>query len=245
MKKYCVYTAIYGDYEILRENKISFDNTDFVCFTDNKELTSNTWKIIYRPIEGNVTSNVFYKRLKCLPHIFLSEYEYTIWLDANFIINNADAINYYMRECKSNKILLYRHFCLGGMHRKCILEEARFSWRNHEYRQEKMQDQVQQYFNVEKYPINNGLYQSGFLFRNNKDIDVINFNALWNAEILKWCTVKPQCQVSLPYCLWKSNIKFDVFANDIIWNTKFYDIYDHKHAKVIHKEICVVKELIK
>ena len=44
MKKVVVYTAIFGKYDALVEQKKN-PNVDFICFTD-RNLKSNTWKIV-------------------------------------------------------------------------------------------------------------------------------------------------------------------------------------------------------
>ena len=49
MKEYSVLTILMGNYDILHE--LPFQNTnenvEFICVTDNKNLTSNTWTIVY------------------------------------------------------------------------------------------------------------------------------------------------------------------------------------------------------
>ena len=45
--KYIVYTALFGKYDKLLEIHNINKHIDYVCFTDNKDLTSKTWNIIY------------------------------------------------------------------------------------------------------------------------------------------------------------------------------------------------------
>ena len=40
---YCVYTVLFGDYEELNEQQVSAQSSvDFICFTDNTALRSET-----------------------------------------------------------------------------------------------------------------------------------------------------------------------------------------------------------
>jgi len=39
--KLVVYTALFGDYDNLIEPKEKFEGCDFICFTDQKHLTSD------------------------------------------------------------------------------------------------------------------------------------------------------------------------------------------------------------
>ena len=43
MEKICVYTCITGNYDDLKEVKVKEDNIDYICFTNNKGLSSNSW----------------------------------------------------------------------------------------------------------------------------------------------------------------------------------------------------------
>ena len=47
MNKYCVATCIFNDYDLDRETLIIDNDCDYYLFTDNKNLTSDNWKIIY------------------------------------------------------------------------------------------------------------------------------------------------------------------------------------------------------
>ena len=47
MEKICVYTCITGNYDNLKDVLVKEDNVDYICFTDNKYLSSSTWKIMY------------------------------------------------------------------------------------------------------------------------------------------------------------------------------------------------------
>ena len=43
--KIAVYTCITNSYDELIEPKVTPDNCDFICFTDNDNLKSDTWQI--------------------------------------------------------------------------------------------------------------------------------------------------------------------------------------------------------
>lgn len=224
--KICIYTCIFGDYETLR-NHIKIDDIDYVLFTDNKKLKSEFWDIRYVENNTNESSALFYKKIKCHPEIYLSEYETTIWLDANFIVKNDVFLDFLLYNYKSNKIMLYKHFCMANFPRDCAYIEGEYSITLPKYNKEKNKiiEQLTHY-KEDGFPEHYGLFQSGFLLRNNRDEEVINFNKVWYSEIKKWSVITPQCQVSLPYVLWKTNIDKDILKNKI-WDTNIYDIYSH------------------
>jgi len=222
--KVCLYTAIFGNYETLK-NPAQVDGLDYICFTDNLNLKSNVWKIIYVETTTKYPPSFAYKKIKCLPHKFLSQYDVTIWLDANFVVIDANYLKNLLSQFKSKKIMLYKHICLEGKTRNCAYAEGSYSSTFPKYSQELLQQQLQDYKSIHKFPENYGLYQSGFLLRNNKDEEVIEFNEKWFDEIKKYGKIFPQCQVSLPFVLWKTGIKFDFLNN--IWDTEIYEITFH------------------
>lgn len=77
-----VYTALIGGYEALSEPPLVRDaDTDFVCFTDDPELTSEGWQIRYvRPrfARDPIRSARF---LKVLGPEVLGEYDESLWID--------------------------------------------------------------------------------------------------------------------------------------------------------------------
>lgn len=51
--KYAVFTYIFGrNKEQLREPKFIDDNVEYICITDQQNLKSNFWKIIYDPMDN-------------------------------------------------------------------------------------------------------------------------------------------------------------------------------------------------
>jgi hypothetical protein len=50
MVNYSILTYIIGDYEVLREIKYNikdYPHIEHICVTDNPNLKSDTWKVIY------------------------------------------------------------------------------------------------------------------------------------------------------------------------------------------------------
>ena len=220
----CLYTAIFNGYETLKV-PVHIEGLDYVCFSDDKSIHSDVWDVRHVSIPEGVPAPVFGKSIKCLPHKILSEYDYTIWLDANFQLRDQQYLSFLFDQFHSDKLLLYKHFCLAGDYRSCIYREIEHSHQCAKYRQENLTKQSMEY-RKQGYPKNNGLYQSGFLLRNNRDQEVFDFNESWLSEIEKFGHVFPQCQVSLPYTLWRQGMNFDVVSGKI-WDTSRYYITNH------------------
>ena len=90
-----VYTCTTDGYDNLRKNTVLDPRFDYICYTDNEELLErksfHVWKI--KPLEkitfdGLEISNKYtlQRAHKILPHTFLQNYEYSIYIDGNMDI---------------------------------------------------------------------------------------------------------------------------------------------------------------
>lgn len=82
-----VYTVLLGSKEalgsplsdLLDESDSDID-IDFICFTDNKDLQSDTWSFIYIE-DKNLPPEKLSRRPKTLPHLYLAEWSYSLYID--------------------------------------------------------------------------------------------------------------------------------------------------------------------
>ena len=116
-KKIVVYTAIFGGCDDLLEPAVVPDNCDFVCFTDSN-FKSDVWEVrkVTPFYEQSVRNSRYYKTK---PHIYLSDYEISIWIDGTFIVTKDinDIVDKYLSDanmaCFShNNTALDPHNCI-------------------------------------------------------------------------------------------------------------------------------------
>lgn len=77
----CIYTSLFGDYEeISEQNFIGQENYRMICFTDVPRPNS-TWevRVIDKALIGDIQRSSRFPKI--LPHIFLSEFEESIYID--------------------------------------------------------------------------------------------------------------------------------------------------------------------
>ena len=87
MNKIVIYTAIFGGKDKLLEPEFVPEGCDFVCFTDTTNLKSSIWQI--RQEKASSDDPVRSAKLfKILPHRFLGEYEYSVWVDGNILVRD-------------------------------------------------------------------------------------------------------------------------------------------------------------
>lgn len=93
MNKKVIYTAIINDYDNLKDPHYVNEDYDYICFT-NQTFSSNVWKIVNLPVEMYELSPSRANRcLKWLPHRYLSEYDFSIYIDGSVqIIDNLNEL---------------------------------------------------------------------------------------------------------------------------------------------------------
>ena len=100
--KYCVVTMIFNNYEPIREPLEVSENADYICFTDNKDLKSDNWKVIYLEefdtdeMSGiQKTFRLRYQLYKYIPN--LQDFDYVFRIDGSVqILASLDPIIQYL-----------------------------------------------------------------------------------------------------------------------------------------------------
>lgn len=102
MKKYTVLSAIFGDYEILKEVENPSPDVEYVLVTDREDFVSDTWKIV-RMYGGDKLSNYFY--VKHHPWDF-SDTDVVVFMDGSYKIKN-DFTDYLVQPFIESKFEMY------------------------------------------------------------------------------------------------------------------------------------------
>lgn len=229
-----VYTSIFGGYDDLIDDQYQMDGVDYICFTD-RDLESETWKVIKStPIYNGPNRNA--KKYKILPHRYLKDYDYSIWIDGNIkVISDIRAL------CNGDSYKVYDHMQVFDK-RNCIYDEAQailnFGKINSERTPERgiknwkdnpklIVDQMNRYIS-EGYPKNNGLATNPIIVRNHNDSDVIAVMEDWWSEI-KYNSKRDQ--LSFNYIVWKNQFNFVYLQGDSRNNEYFVSVGKHKGKK--------------
>lgn len=215
-KKIVIYTAIFGNYDNLIDPSFINKNFDYVCFTDNKNLKSTIWNVIYVNSNDTNDHNRIAKEYKILPHKFFENYEYSIWVDANFKIK-GDFIELLLEYLGDSNLALIIH-----PDRNCIYEEAEYCKLLKKDDIEIIDKQISNYY-AEKYPTNNGLIAGGFIIRKHNLDEVITLMELWWKEIN---TYSKRDQISFNYVAWKLKSNYTIIPINIFENN-FFEIVPH------------------
>lgn len=225
--KIAVYTANFGNKDEFEISNLQ-GNFDFILFTDNQYIDHNYNKVnvVYQPPLWGNNSRKSAKIYKLLPHIFLKDYEYTLWIDSNIVFKDFN-IEEFVDELIQKGLLMsfYRH-----PERNSIYDEAGVCMQLGLDSNDIINIQMNKY-KLLNYPDStlNLLLSGGFILRKNKSKVVKRFNEKWFFEVLNYSL---RDQLSLPYVIWEQSVldKIYIIENWIYDNNWFY-IKPHIHNK--------------
>jgi hypothetical protein len=212
-----VYTAIYGNYDVLREPPAPLPGCDFVCFTDNPQLRSEHFDIVLSPAPSTDPSRQS-RHFKILPHRLFPNHEYSLWLDASIDLKTDQLLKMADDLLRYHDIALFRH---GS--RDCIYDEMEACIAFGKDDEAIMQRQIEKY-RQENFPAHLGLASSGVMFRRHNATACIRLCEAWWQEI---CAHSRRDQLSFIYACWKTKTPYGVIPGGVRQN-EFFLVNDHQ-----------------
>ena len=222
MNSKIIYTTIFGGYDDITKPTLP-NNWDWKCFSEENSI----------PLYTDNTRNA--KKFKVLPHRYLQDYEYSIFIDGNmYVVGNVDElIEKYLSD---SNIAFFDHNKNRMDPRDCIYDEYNAIMnlgkndpnQNFKDNPQVMYDQVKGYQD-EGYPSHNGLITGMVILRRHNEKDCIRVMEDWWTEI-KYGSKRDQ--LSFNYVAWKNNTKFNYMDGDSRNNEYFTrDTKPHKGNK--------------
>jgi len=224
MKK-CVYYAIMGEYDNLKNPKFITPGWDYLCFTNNRELKSDIFEMIY--IDDKLGDAKLSRKVKINFHKYVKNYDLSIYIDGNIqVVGNLDK---FLKDTdiEDDEIdfVLAKH-----PYRKCIYKEAIACDIGKKDSPEVMQEQIAKY-RKEGYPKKNGLVACSILIRKHGRSHLEKHCELWWNEVERHSV---RDQLSFNYILWKySLIKIKRFSYKIFNGAGGGYFKKYKHNKKV------------
>ncbi|EOT3346906.1 glycosyltransferase domain-containing protein [Escherichia coli] len=217
-KNIVVYTSLFGDYDELTEVSEPDLECEYICFTDQINLKSKTWKIII--IKHNNESAYMNRMYKILPHRFLSEYKASLYVDSNIILkkNMSQIIRHYTTL---SNISIPKHFM-----RNCIYEEALFCLRTNKIDKIIYERLINQYYLLNKFPKGYGMGENNIIIRKHNSPEIIEAMEQW---WLFYVNIAKRDQLSLMFILWLKNVNFMLMQETSRNKNDYFDYKLHKH----------------
>ena len=216
MKKICVYTCITGAYDDLKEIKNIEPNVYYYCFTNNKNIKSSTWNVVYIK-DNNLSDVVLARKIKILGHKLINDYDIQVWMDAavEFKKNIRSFVDYYLTD--KDVFVGFKH-----EYRNSIKEEMNACLR---FRKENIENvkKLQEFYNKEKYNYQNGLIESTVIIKRNKNDLVMKTMKIWFNIVKKY---SKRDQLSFNYAIFKTGMPVK-WINEKVFKNSWFKWYEH------------------
>ncbi|MDE1996163.1 MAG: FkbM family methyltransferase [Rhizobiaceae bacterium] len=206
---FVVYTCLFGYSEAFADIAYRDRNVDYVCFTDDPELKSETWKIKYIP-KTTVDSHRISKRIKALPSVFLSEYKKSLYID-NTVVLKTDASNIFQRFAHDRWVMLRHPW------RDCAYDEAKAVIELGYDDPNVIKAQMEAY-RLAGFPAHSGLNAGTFILREHQNEVVTQMGFEWLAQVTKY---SKRDQLSWNFCAWHQGFDF-TSAEDNLQNNALF-----------------------
>ena len=228
-----VYTAIFGDYDDLKVPDYVNADWDYVCFTNNKKITSDIYTIKYvDAVFANSTKNA--RMIKLLSHLFLINYKYSLWIDGSVRLRGENINELVQKNRPQEHIMLHQH-----VHRYCVYDELKACIYAKKDNKEVMQKQIKQYRDA-GFPEHHGLVETAELFRQHRHPHIKRVNLDWWHELH---THSIRDQLSFNYVCWKNNFHYTIM-DGIQWVDRYFNLYQHGVSTTLKHEPSVCITLI-
>jgi hypothetical protein len=236
--KVVIYTAMFGEYDTLKDPIITHPNVDFVYFSEKKLDHLTVWQY-KKPIQDfscPIKNNRYHKMH---PHLLFANdlYEASVYLDANIFIVDSFICDRAIELVKNNiTMALVNH-----PERYCSFQELE-TVLLYKLISTETYKKTHQFLNS-NFSKNQGLFEANLIFRNHHDDSIQTFCVDWWNSFLKLCN---RDQVLLPFYLKKHGIRPDLFFISPLKNTRNHPslivIIHQKPPKKLDADHSILKE---
>jgi len=201
-----VYTAVTDGYSVHPVLIKRRDAWDFICYAEST-VRSEGWRTL--PIDKSdlivdakfetVDKAKTTRRIKILPHLFVRDYDVSIWIDSSLQfkidVDLDELVDGFLRS--SSVMRTRRH-----PYRRCIYREAEevVRWRLDSW--ERVINVIGPY-RRQHFPRNFGLAETNFMLRKHNEPSLIGFSNEWWARVRDFSC---RDQLSFNYVLWRMPI---------------------------------------
>lgn len=219
MCKIVVYTAIFNNYDWLKEPYVVSEDLDYICYTDNKDLKSDLWKIKVVDTEG-LSPAMINRKIKLLyPYTELSTYDYSLYVDGSIMIKGDTRI--FLNQYLSRKpiIMNFKH-----PNNDCIYREMD-RLINSGWNKDKLEKQRDNYM-LSRMPEHYGLSDNKIILRDNHNEEGKRMMEEWFNEVINYSGRDQTC---LSYILFSHHKKYNFFLENIEENP-YFETWPHNNA---------------
>lgn len=205
--KVVVYTAVTDNYDVLPPPAMKVAGWSYLCFTDDLSISRPGWNLRALP-QSNLDQIRRSRLAKILAHHFLSDYEISIWMDANLRIV-GDLTKFYKLALAHSDLAFFRH----GLRRPSVAAEIEACAQAGKAPHALMVRQYESY-RGKGFPDDLGLIpEAGVIARRHQHPRVRAAMEEWWQELIAHTA---RDQISLPYIIWRNSLPITMLD----WNLR-------------------------
>lgn len=204
--KVAIYTATTENFDFNELPYTVAGQYDYICFTKEPAVVSSIWQMKSLP-ETGLDSVRKITHIKILSHVFLSEYDYTIWIENPTVSSLNNLHQWIEKELPWDKFDLY---AFKHVEAYSAYDVAVSAMEQRSDRIETIRLQMQYYQN-QLYSKNHGISDTTVLFRKNHSLEVAQLMERWWEEITTFSFLD---FLSFNYILWKNNFRIGYLITD-------------------------------
>jgi hypothetical protein len=207
-----IYSCLFGTREkLLNQNQQFKDKqSKYMLFTDQKDLNSNFWDIVY--LEKEALPDRRTSRLpKILPYRWLPEiFKQSIYIDNSVLITSN--LTKYWELLDDCDFIMFPH-----PSRDNVIQEVNHLIKLQHYEHHKMREMISEYEKL-GFDLNTKLGMGTILIRNHSTEIAKKQQDIWIQQVLYG---SERDQISMGYSLWKSKLQYKFINNSIRSNVDF------------------------
>lgn len=199
--KTCIYTCVTGNYDNLNPFPSQDPDIDFICFTDNPNLSFSDTNWDIRPIPNELLHLSKVKQQRCvkiLPHRYLKDYDVSLWVDGNLQI--LKDLKGFISQYPLNEDIFF--YTRKHPSRDCAYKEASAVLKMKKDIPAIVNEQMNQY-KKDGFPCKYGLEETNVILRLHNSLKCQILDNLWAEQILR---KSHRDQLSFDYCRWKTDV---------------------------------------
>ena len=217
MSKTVVYTAIFNNYDWLKEPVVVSDGVDYICYTDSNKVKSKVWKIEIVDLNGQSPSLVNRKIKLLYPYSELSDYDYSLYIDGSMMIKK-DVRSFLQKYLSDDLVMMnFRH-----PQNDCLFEEIRTCLKRGNADPIMLRKQYDDYKNAGM-PEHAGLSDNKIILRNHHSKLGKQLMEDWFYHVVNYSGRDQTC---LSYVLYVNQVKYSFFEENIEKNP-FFETWPH------------------
>lgn len=202
-----IYTCLVGGYDKLMQPLAKAEDFDFICFSNDFSVKQiGVWTIRPLPILKNLNNTRLSRFAKILPHLVLSDYVFSLYIDSNVQILTNELYG-IVRNLASRDVLIAQ---VPHPFRDCIYNDIRISYR---LRKVSLLDARRQYHHLKSsgFPKHYGLFENNIIFRKHNSKVVAEVSNAWWKEYLLYCQRDQFC---LMFVYWQRGLNPEFLLGD-------------------------------